>query len=428
MTDQIFAPLVSVAPHVSRRTTCRLCGSPALQLALALEPTPLADAYLPAERAAESLQRYPLDLHMCRECGHLQLLTVIDPQVLYRDYVYLTSSSPGLIEHYRQYAERVTDRVRPPAGALAVEIGSNDGTLLGFFKAKGLRVLGVDPAVATAADATARGLETLPAFFTREVGARVRNDYGPAAIVAANNVFAHADDLGDVADGIAAVLAPDGVFVFEVGYLVDLVEQMVFDWIYHEHLCYHSVAPLDCFLRRHGLELIDVERNQSKGGSIRAYAQALEGPRPIAPAVQELKRLEASMRLHEPDTFARFGDRIGAVKQELHTLLGGLKADGKTIAGFGASATVTTLLCHLELGDFLSFLVDDNPAKQQTLSPGYHLPVLPSSALHEKHPDYVVVLAWRFADMIIARQGTYATAGGRFIVPLPHVQVRGAAL
>jgi SAM-dependent methyltransferase len=419
-------PTTGAAPalHVSRRTVCRLCGSGSLELVLPLEPTPLADSYLPPERASESLERYPLDLHMCRACGHVQLLTVIDPRYLYRDYVYLTSSSPGLVEHYRKYAAHVVDRLHLPAGALALEIGSNDGTLLGFFKLHGLKVLGIDPAVDTAAAATARGLETLPIFFTAETGARIRADYGPAAVLAANNVFAHADELGDVADGIANVLAPDGVFVFEVGYLLDLVENMVFDWIYHEHLCYHAVTPLDRFLRRHGLELIDVERNHSKGGSIRAYAQPLNGPRPIAPAVGALKALEASLQLQDPATFRAFGDRIAAVKQELRALLAGYKAAGKSIAGFGASATVTTLAFHFGLGEFIEFLVDDNPAKQQTVSPGYHLPVLPSAALLERRPDVVVILAWRFADMIVARQQSYAAAGGRFVVPLPTVQVR----
>lgn len=418
--------VVTESAHVRQRTTCRLCGGADLALVLPLEPTPLADAFLPPARAAESVDRYPLDLHMCRACGHVQLLTVIDPQLLYRDYVYLTSSSPGLVEHYRAYAAQVVERVEPGPGRLAVEIGSNDGTLLGFLKAGGFRVLGVDPAVSTAEDATRRGLQTLPHFFTTELGGRIREEFGPAALVAANNVFAHADDLGDVAGGIARVLAPDGVFVFEVGYLGDLVDNMVFDWVYHEHLCYHSVEPLDRFLRSHGLMLFNVERNASKGGSLRAWAQPIGGPRAVDAGVGRFKDAERASGLHTPERFERFSRHIADVGARLRQVLDGIRDGGGRIAGFGASATVTTLMYHFGLGPYLDYLVDDNPAKQGTLSPGYHLPVYPSSHLYDgpPRPSHVLVLAWRFADMIISRQQAFAAQGGRFIVPLPDVQVR----
>ncbi|HEX8096590.1 MAG TPA: class I SAM-dependent methyltransferase [Pyrinomonadaceae bacterium] len=412
-----------MSPSVRRRTTCRLCGGSDLEVVLPLKPTAIADAYVPASRLDEAQEVYPLDVFWCHDCGHLQLLDVIDPEVLFRDYIYVTSSSPGLVEHFRKYADSVLGFVGPPEGALAIDIGSNEGRLLRFFKERGMTVLGVDPAREIARQATESGIETLPAFFTSELARKVREERGPASIITANNVFAHADDLADMADGIRDLLAPDGVFVFEVSYLVDLMQNMVFDFIYHEHLCYHSVKALKAFFGRHGMELIGAERVPTKGGSLRGVAQLAGGPRAVSSAVPELVALEEGLGLDRAETFRAFARSIDEVKGQVLKLLREYKDQGKTIAGYGASATATTLVYHFELGELLSFIVDDYPDRQNLFSPGYHIPVLSPHALYERRPDCVVVLAWRFAEAIISKHEEYLARGGHFIVPLPEVKV-----
>jgi len=288
---------------------------------------------------------------------------------------------------------------------------------------KGLTVLGIDPAAGIAERATRAGVETLPAFFTSDLAQRIRKQRGPATLVTANNVFAHSDSLPDMADGVCELLSPDGVFVFEVSYLVDIVEKLLFDTVFHEHLCYHSIKPLSAFFLRHGLELVDVTRLPSKGGSIRGFVQRSGASRPRAQVVDDLLALEAGMGLDQPAVFEEFTVKLAAIEAELHRLLEPLRASGKAIAGYGASATVTTLIHNFEIGRLLNYLVDDNPARHGLFSPGLHLPVLASQALYERKPDFVVVLAWQYAEPIIKKNQRYLAQGGHFILPLPRVQV-----
>lgn len=411
--------------QVTRRTDCRLCRGRDLDLVLRLAPAPIADAYIAAGQLEEVQETYPLDLFLCRGCGHAQLLHVVDPEILYGDYIYVTANSPGLLEHFRGYADEVHARIRPRTGALAVDVGSNDGILLRFFKEKGLSVLGVDPAREIAKRVTASGIETLPEFFTPALAHEIKTGHGHAAIVTANNVFANVDNLGELTDGIRDVLAPDGVFVFEVSYLGDLIQGMVFDFIYHEHLSYHSVSPLEKFLRQHGMELIEIRRVPTKGGSLRYTAQLAGGPRPVSPSVAECIATETRIGLGRPEVFKTFGERIEALKARLADVLRERKAGGRTIAGYGASATVTTLIYHFDLAEVLSFLIDDNPLKQNRFSPGRHIPVFPSHVLYERKPDDVLILAWRFAQPIIKKHQAYLDQGGRFIVPVPAIELIG---
>ena len=409
---------------VTHRTTCRLCESASLELVIPMPATPIADAYVPADRVNIPQPSYPLDLYFCRACGHLQLSDVVDPELLFRDYLYVTASSLGLVEHFRRYVQEVVERIGPAAGSLTVEIGSNDGSLLRAFQARGLRVLGVDPARQIARQATEAGLPTLPAFFTRMLAAQIRQEHGPAGLIAANNVFAHADDLGGIADGVRELLASDGVFVFEVSYLLDVIEKTLFDTVYHEHLCYHAVAPLAAFFARHGLELFDAQRIATKGGSLRGFAQRAGGPRRVSSMVGELIALERSRGLDRAETFHGFSDHLQALKREVHGALRPLAEEGKTIVGYGASPSVTTLLHAFELAPFFRFIVDDNPLKQGLFSPGHHLPVVPSRALYEQSVDAVVILAWTYAQPILKRHQAFLDRG-TVIVPLPRVQILG---
>ena len=407
----------------SRRNNCRLCGSGNLALVVPLAPSPLADAYVNASHINEVQEVIPLNLFLCQECGHAQLLDVANPEVIYCDYIYETTSSLGLVDHFRKYADEAVDLFNPPKGSLVIDIGSNTGDLLKFFKNFGLRVLGIDPARKIAEKATSEGIETIPEFFNQSLVDKIISKYGPAAIVTANNVFAHADDMSGMVKGISNLLADNGVFIFEASYLVDKIQKMLFDLIYHEHLSYHSVKPLVKFFGRHGMELFEVKRNSSKGGTIRGFAQKLNGPHKVSVSVEELLRLETNMGIDRPEVFKAFTSQIDGLKQEVRALMKDLQANNKTIIGYGASATTTTLIYHFGLNAFLTSIVDDYPAKQNLFSPGKHIPVLSPQILYSQPPDYVVILAWRYAEPIIKKHQAFLDRGGHFIIPLPKVEV-----
>ncbi len=407
-----------------RRDTCRLCGGRDLTLVLELAPTPPANAFVAADARDRDQPRYPLDVFFCRDCAHVQLLDVVDPGMLFRNYVYVSGTSPVFVRHFEDYADAVVERFKPRPGALVVDVGSNDGTLLGAFKRRGMAVLGVDPATAIARRASEAGIETMAEFFTPALAAGIRAERGPAAVVTANNVFAHVDDLAGLRDGVRELLAPDGIFVFEVSYLADVVEKTLFDTIYHEHLAYHSVKPLRRFFEVGGMDLFAVERIDVHGGSLRGIAQAAGGPHADDGSVAALAAEEEGAGLDSAETFRDFAGRIRRLGGELNRLVSKIKADGKTIAGFGAPAKATTLMHHFGIGaDVIDFIVDDNPLKQGLYTPGQHIPVLPPQALYDRRPDYAIVLAWNFAPSIIAKHSAFRDRGGRFIVPLPKLEV-----
>ena len=393
-------------------------------MVLSLAPTPPANAFVGEHQLSDPQPSFPLDVFFCGDCHHVQLLDVVDPAVLFENYVYVSGTSPVFVKHFRDYAEAVIGAYAPEPGSLVFDIGSNDGTLLKAFRDRGFRVLGVDPARDIAASATAEGIETVTGFFSATMAEDLLARHGPASVITANNVFAHIDDLGGVLDGVRVLLDDDGVFVFEVSYLVDVFEHTLFDTIYHEHLAYHGVAPLVPFLDAHGMELIGAERVSSHGGSLRAVAQKAGGKRPVSDNVDGLIALERSMGLDKAATYRDFGARIDIVKAELASLLLEKKDQGRSIAAFGAPAKATTLMHHFGIGpDLIDFIVDDSPLKQGLYSPGMHIPVLPSQAIYDRKPDDIVILAWNFAAPIMEKHQAFRQAGGRFIVPLPNVVV-----
>lgn len=409
------------------RADCRLCGSRRLEPLFSLGATPLANEFMSEAEKNKDQEHFPLDLYLCLDCGHVQLRDVVDPERLFRHYVYVSSTSPVFVDHFRRYAEAMIRTAQLAPGAAVIEIGSNDGALLQWFKQAGMRVLGIDPARAIAAEATARGIETLAEFFDLPLARRLRAQGWAADLVAANNVFAHADDLHTIVEGVAHLLKPDGLFVFEVSYLADVVEKTLFDTIYHEHLSYHTVRPLVGFFARHGMELVEAIRVESHGGSLRGIAKLSGGRFPKQAGVEELTALEDSLGLSRPDAFRRLFETIQQRRQELVALLRRLKAEGKRIAGFGAPAKATTLMFHFGLGpDVLDYLIDDSPWKQGLYSPGHHIPVVPSAWLYDPahRPDVVLILAWNFAEPIMHKHRAFHEAGGRFLIPLPKVELR----
>lgn len=400
------------------RRDCRLCGSIELERVVELTPTPPANAFT---ARPEPQTAYPLELMLCGGCSHLQLHHIVDPQVLFRDYVYAAGTSPVFVAHFKRYAEEAIARFGLKAGDLVVDVGSNDGTLLRFFQSSGLRVLGIDPAREIARRATEAGIPTMPEFLDVAMAQKIRREHGPARLVTANNVFAHVDGLAAFVAAVRELLAPDGVFIFEVSYALDVYEKTLFDTIYHEHLDYHSVKPLVSFFERAGLPLFAAERVPTHGGSLRGMAG---NGRTLGESVRQQVAEEDEAGIGCAPTWRAWSAKIDAVRDQLLSLLGALRADGRTIAGYGAPAKATTLLGNFGLGaETLDFIADDSQLKQGLLTPGSHIPVLAADALYERRPDYVVVLAWNFADSIIARHARYAAEGGRFIVPLPEVRV-----
>jgi len=405
------------------REDCRLCGDRRLTTVLELPPTPLANEF-PTE-PSKAQDEFPLRLAQCGGCGHVQLPVVVDPARLFRDYVYVSGTSPVFVEHFRRYAAECLKHLKP--NDLVVEIGSNDGTLLRFFKEGGQRVLGVDPATEIALRATASGIDTWPTFFDVATAGGILDAHGPAKLVVANNVFAHVDDLDAIVRGIRKLLAPDGAFVFEVSYLPDVVRNTLFDTVYHEHLSYHSLQPLMGFFRRFGMSLLGARRVATHGGSIRVIVSPQPNVIPHTSALALIEE-EQSMGLYRDPArgstaLGELGARIAVRREELLRILRGARMAGKRIAAYGAPAKATTLLRTFGMEEMIDFVVDDAPLKQGRWLPGGHIPVLPSAAIEERRPDYLVILAWNFADPILDRLAAYREAGGTCVVPLPKVRI-----
>lgn len=407
-----------------RRDRCQLCESQALTLILSLAATPPANAFVSGAELGQDQPYFPLDVFQCEDCHHVQLLDVVNPAVLFENYVYVSGTSQAFVRHFESYAATLSKRLSPLADSLIVDIGSNDGTLLSFFKQRGYRVLGVDPARKIAANASAAGFETLPLFFTPDLAGKIVTERGPATIVTANNVFAHAEDLTSIALGIAELLSPDGVFTFEVSYLVDVFQNVLFDTIYHEHIAYHAVGPLKRFFMRADLDLFAAERVSSHGGSLRGYVQKNGGPHVPDGSVDALIDMEQKLGLYRPATLKKFGDRIDRLRDRFKVTLQELSDAGNSIAGYGAPAKATTLLHHfgIEPGT-LDYIIDDSPLKQGLFSPGQHIPIVSSDILGINPPDILIILAWNFADVIMKKNAAFAEQGRRFLIPVPDVRL-----
>jgi SAM-dependent methyltransferase len=405
---------------------CLLCGSRSLDQRVQLEPIPIAtpNFKMPSdpELARQAKAGVPLELYQCSRCGHVQVGEIGNPELQYRDYVYRTVLSLGLPEHFERYAASVVERLSLPPGTFVVEIGSNDGTLLRAFQNRGMQVLGVDPARAIAQRATASGVETLCEFFTENLGKSIAAHYGQAGLIIANNVIANVPDLVDFARGLAALLAPNGTFVFETQYGPDVFERMLLDTVYHEHISYFCLKATADYFLSHGMEVIDVERIQTKGGSIRVTVQRRGGPRSRSAHVSEMISDEVSKGAYTQAYFDTFAASVARIRSELEDIAGEVRAAGESLGGYGVSVGTTTLLPQLGLTKAIDFLVDDDPTKASKLmGPGYEIPVIKQDELYSRNAKTIVVFAWRYADAIVSRHGRFIANGGRFLVPLPQI-------
>lgn len=414
------------------RNDCRLCYAPT-KVVFELTQTPPANELVTKEfvSSGKIQDTFSLPISVCSKCGHVQLSTVVNPERLFRHYVYTSGISPVFVEHFKNYAKDVIKNFWLKPNDLVVEIGSNDGTLLKNFKDSGMNVVGVDPARNIAKLAEEKnGVRTIAEFFNQEIANSIKEGYGKAKLIIANNVFAHSDVLDGITSGISDLLDEDGVFIFEVSYLPDFLKGGYFDQIYHEHLSYHHLSPLVSFFQKFGLKLFDAHRVDTQGGSIRGFVGKpnKEVSNRLLALINEEEKLGLKTYLNSYDDgilpLVRFSERVDLLKQELKDMLIVLKAEGKKIVGFGAPAKCVTLMHHFGFGpDILDFIVDESPLKHGLFTPGKHVEILPVSALYEQKSDYCVILVWNFANNIIERHKEYLKSGGKFIVPIPEVKI-----
>jgi SAM-dependent methyltransferase len=405
---------------------CRSCESCSGNEVIDLGLQPLANNLLPVppEQAGEE-PRFPLIVDVCNDCFLMQLRELVPPVRLFSEYLYFSSFSDSMLRHAREAMERHTAEHSLGAESLVVEIASNDGYLLQYFNQRGIPSLGIEPAANIAKVAQQKGIDTRVEFFSKALAGTLVEEGKKADLILGNNVFAHVPDVNDFVAGIAALLKPEGVAALEFPWGHEMVRNLEFDTIYHEHVYYFNAVALVPLFRRHGLEIFRIEKLPIHGGSLRIHASRT-GTRAVESSVHEIVEEETSAGATTAGYYEEFSQAVVNLKKDLLHLLADLIGKGHSIAAYGASAKGSTLLNYCSIGrKTLSFIVDRSTYKQGKFSPGMHLPILPPESLLEKHPDYTLLLTWNFADEILAQQKAYRDAGGRFIIPVPKPSIAG---
>ncbi|MFG0249630.1 MAG: class I SAM-dependent methyltransferase [Phycisphaeraceae bacterium JB051] len=403
---------MSDTPHC-----CRICGNSETRPVLHLGKTPLANALLKDSQLNQPEPRYDLNLVFCPQCALVQIDLTVPPEALFSDYPYFSSFSDTMVNHARQLAMSMIDRKKLDANSLVIEPASNDGYLLQHYKQAGVNVLGIEPATNIAKVANEKNITTRNDFFTCELASELASQGVKADVIHAHNVMAHVADLNGFVQGVATLLKSDGTFILEAPYVRDMIDHVEFDTIYHEHLCYFSLTALKTLFENHGLYIVHVEHVPIHGGTIQVHTSLQNLP---DQTVSQMLDDEKACGMDTFDYYSAFADKVENLKEQLILILEKYKSQGASIAAYGASAKGSTLLNYTGVGkQYLDFVVDRSTHKQGQFTPGTHLPILPTDALLERKPDYVLLLTWNFADEILAQQKAFCDQGGRFIVPVP---------
>lgn len=404
---------------------CRSCGADLTQTLVDLGLSPLANSYVPPERADTACPRYPLHAWVCNDCYLVQVEDAVPADEIFNaDYAYFSSYSDSWLAHARAYVEKMVDRLDLGPDDLVIEIASNDGYLLQYFVEKGIPVLGIEPSGSVAAAAEEKGVRTLVDYFGETLARKVAEAEKPPALITSANVLAHVPDINDFVAGIATLLTGDAVYTVEFPHLLNLINEVQFDTIYHEHYSYLSLLAVEKIFAKAGLRVFDVEELPTHGGSLRVFA-CLEGAsHPEGPGLAKVRADEAAAQFDRPEGYMNFTIQVEALRDGLLAFLREAKARGDTIAAYGAAAKGNTLLNYAGIGpELISYCVDRNPAKQNTLLPGSHIPVHGVEALRETPPDYVLILPWNIRDEVTDQLSDLKTHGTRFATAVPEVRI-----
>ena len=405
-----------------KNSRCRICESDKLKKVLHLRPSPVADSYITKDDLDKKQELFDMDTHLCSECGLVQLLTVVEPEDIYVDYLYKTTTSMGLPQHFIDSASSVIEKYQLKKDSFVVDIGSNIGSLLSGYKSQGMKVLGIDPAVEIAKEATQNGIETLPIFFTQDTAKEIVNNYSKANIINSNNMMANIDKINALVVGIKELLADDGVFVMETSYLLHLIDNMVFDTIYHEHLSYFGLKPLEYLFHKNGLKVVDAEIVSTKGGSLKCYVEH-DKKQDVSQNILDIRISEQKRELYSETIYEQYSVKIQTQKNLMLEFLEKITSEGKTVCGYGASNTTTTLLHHFEIAKYFEYILDDNEIKIGRYSPNFHIPIVSSDVIYDKKPDYIVIFAWRFTEILLKKHQRYLDDGGTFVLPLSEFKI-----
>jgi SAM-dependent methyltransferase len=405
-------------------TECRICKSSKLYPFLDLGYMPIPNGFIDKKDLTKLELTYPLRVCVCENCSLMQLEHVIPAEIMFKNYLYVPSTAKTMMKHFDQMAEETMKVANAHKENLVIDIGSNDGALLSFFKKRGIQILGIDPAENIVRDANKRGIRTKAAFFSENTAQEVEKEFGKAQIITATNVIAHIDNIHSVVKGIKNLLQPQGVFVMEAPYVIDLIDNNEFDTIYHEHLSYFSIRPLMKLFEMHGMHIIDVRKQNIHGGTVRVYAAFENSNYKVHPRVSKFVTEENLKKLHLRSTYDEFARRVKVIKRDLVSFLKRIKKEGRSVIGYGASAkgNVLTNYCQIST-DLLDYVVDSTPYKHGKYTPGTHIPIYPESKLENETPDYALLMSWNFADEIIEKNQKYRERGGQFIITIPYLKI-----
>lgn len=404
---------------------CRFCGAPLHHTVVDLGMSPLANAYLRREQLLSMEPFYPLQVHVCAQCFLVQLDEFESPAQIFSDYAYFSSYSQTWLEHARAYSQAIMGRLQLGRQSKVIEIASNDGYLLQNFVQCGIPVLGIEPAANVAEVAITQGIPTLIKFFGADLARELVAGGVQADLLVGNNVLAHVPRLNDFVSGLKLVLKPDGVITMEFPHLLHLIRERQFDTIYHEHFSYFSLLAVERIFAHHGLTIFDVEQLPTHGGSLRIYARHSESQaHPVSPRVAQLRQVELEEGFTDLAYYAAFTEAVKQIKADVLSFLIEARRQGKTVVGYGAPAKGNTLLNYCGVGrDFIDYVVDRSPHKQGLYLPGTHIPIRHPAAIAETRPDYLLILPWNLKDEIILQELHILEWGGRFVIPIPSVQV-----